>query len=173
MNSEADNPGFIQRADHFGRWLENSCLAVLLIGMICLASSQIFLRNFLGGGLPWADEALRLMLLWLALLGAVAAARDDRQIAIDVLSQFLPPRPQAFVLAAMNLLTSFVSFVLAWYSFNFVAEAYRYGDVVLTDMPAWMFQSILPLAFFLLGYRYLIWTVRRVIMFFSDMGNAP
>jgi TRAP-type C4-dicarboxylate transport system permease small subunit len=173
LNSEADNPGFIQRADHFGRWLENSCLAVLLIGMICLASSQIFLRNFLGGGLPWADEALRLMLLWLALLGAVAAARDDRQIAIDVLSQFLPPRPQLFVLAAMNLLTSFVSFVLAWYSFSFVAESYQYGDVVLTDMPAWMFQSILPLAFFLLGYRYLIWTVRRVIMFFSDMGNAP
>ncbi len=113
------------------------------------------------------------MLLWLALLGAVAAARDDRQIAIDVLSQFLPPRPQAFVLAAMNLLTSFVSFVLAWYSFSFVAESYQYGDVVLTDMPAWMFQSILPLAFFLLGYRYLIWTVRRVIIFFSDMGNAP
>ena len=78
----------------------------------------------------------------------------------------------AFVLAAMNLLTSFVSFVLAWYSFNFVAEAYRYGDVVLTDMPAWMFQSILPLAFFLLGYRYLVWTARRTIIFFRFAGNG-
>jgi TRAP-type C4-dicarboxylate transport system permease small subunit len=172
LTSETQSTGFLQRADQFGRWVENACLASLLIGMIFLASSQIFLRNFAGSGFPWADEALRLMVLWVAMLGAVAAARDDRQIAIDVLSRFMPVKPQLFTLAAMNLLTSIVSFTLAWYCFDFVSQSYAYEDLVLNDMPAWVFQSILPVAFFLLGYRYLIWTLRRLAAFFSKEDVA-
>ena len=168
MNSETNTPGFLQRADQLGRWIENGCLSILLVAMIGLASSQIFLRNFSTGGFPWADEALRLMVLWVALLGAVAAARDDRQIAIDILSRLMPPKPRLLTLAAMNLLTASVSFVLAFYAFNFVFDAYAYEDLLLNDLPAWAFQSILPIAFFLLGYRYLIWTARRLLVFFRN-----
>jgi TRAP-type C4-dicarboxylate transport system permease small subunit len=159
---------FLQRAEKLGHWFENCCLAALLIGMVFLASSQIFLRNFLGSGFPWADEALRLMVLWLAMLGAVAAARDDRQIAIDVLSRFMKKKLQLLTLAAMNLLTSIVSIILSWHCFVFVSESYSYKDLVLNDLPAWIFQSILPLAFFLLAYRYFIWALRRISIFFTE-----
>jgi len=166
-SAKSDTPaGVLDRADQIGRWVENSLLATLLISMIGLASAQIFLRNFSDGGFVWADEALRLMVLWVAMLGAVAAARDDRQIAIDVLSRFMPERPQLFTLAMMNLVTAGVSFVLAWYCFSFVSESYEYEDVVLGDYPAWVFQSILPVAFFLLGYRYVIWFIKRLVAFF-------
>jgi TRAP-type C4-dicarboxylate transport system permease small subunit len=171
LTSETNTKGFLQRADDFGRAIENSCLAFLLIGMILLASSQIFLRNFTGGGFPWADEALRLMVLWVAMLGAVAAARDDRQIAIDVLSRLMPPKWQLLTLSAMNLLTAIVCSLLAWYCLSFVADSYEYEDLVLSDMPAWVFQSILPLAFFLLAYRYFIWTLRRIVGFVKFKGR--
>ena len=29
-------------------------------------------------------------------------------------------------------------------------------------MPAWWFQAILPVGFFLIGYRYVIWCLRAV-----------
>ena len=171
MTSATHTKDFLQRADDVGRFLENGCLAVLLIGMILLASSQIFLRNFSDGGFPWADEALRLMVLWVAMLGAVAAARDDRQIAIDVLSRLMPAKWQLLTLSAMNLLTSAVCALLAWYCFQFVADAYEYEDLLLSDMPAWVFQSILPLAFFLLAYRYLVWTLRCIVAFVNYRGG--
>ncbi len=171
MNEAAGSEGLLARAEAAGRWIENISLAALLIAMILLASSQIFLRNFSTGGFPWADEALRLMVLWVAMLGAVAAARDDRQIAIDVLSRFMPEKPRLLTLAAMNALTSAVSFLLAWYCLVFVRESYAYEDVVLTDLPAWVFQAILPLAFGLLGYRYAIWALRRIVALFTTDGE--
>lgn len=172
MTSETRKKGFLQRADDFGRGVENSCLAVLLIGMVLLASSQIFLRNFFDGGFPWADEALRLLVLWVAMLGAVAAARDDRQISIDVLSRLMRPKWQLLTLSAMNLLTAVVCSLLAWYCFDFVADSYEYEDLLFSDMPAWVFQSILPLAFVLLAYRYFIWTVRRIFAFVNFKGES-
>jgi TRAP-type C4-dicarboxylate transport system permease small subunit len=55
-----------------------------------------------------------------------------------------------------------VALTLSWYSWQFVAESRSYGDVLLNDMPAWAFQSILPVAFLLIGYRYIIWFLRRL-----------
>ena len=49
---------------------------LLLLVMILLATTQILLRDLLETGLSWADPVLRLLVLWLALLGAMAATRD-------------------------------------------------------------------------------------------------
>jgi hypothetical protein len=61
-----------------------------------------------------------------------------------------------------------VSFTLAWFSWEFVAESRIYGDQLLNDLPAWLFQSIMPVAFFLIGYRYSIWFLRRVRILLSS-----
>lgn len=169
--SELDT-SLLATADKAGRFIENLCLSLLLFGMVGLASSQIFLRNITGSGFSWADEALRLMVLWVAMLGAVAAARDDRQIAIDVLSRFMPEQAKRITLAAMNLFTATLSFILAWYCFEFVAESREYEDVVLGDLPAWVFQSVMPLAFGLIGYRYVIWAIKRIVEFFKDLKSG-
>jgi TRAP-type C4-dicarboxylate transport system permease small subunit len=59
--------------------------------MISLAFAQIVLRNGFDGGIVWADSLLRIMVLWIALIGAVVASRDQRHINIDLISRFLPP----------------------------------------------------------------------------------
>ena len=53
--------------------IEDSILALLLFGMIVLSTSQIFLRNIFDSGIIWADPLLRVMVLWIGLLGALAA----------------------------------------------------------------------------------------------------
>jgi TRAP-type C4-dicarboxylate transport system permease small subunit len=151
---------FLARAARAGELIENTALAVILSGMILLASGQILLRNFLGGGFPWADEALRLMVLWVAMLGAVAASREDRHISIDILSRFLSERFQIWASALVHAATCGVALVLAWYSWVFVAESFEYKEHLLGDLPAWVFQTILPVAFFLIAYRYFVWLLR-------------
>ncbi len=122
--------------------------------MIGLATLQIVLRNFFDSGLGWADEALRLMLLWLALLGALAATRDDRHIRIDVLSRFVPGRLRDIVAAALDAFAAGVCGVIAWQSYLFVRDARAFEDTVLGDFPAWIAQSILPAAFGLIALRF-------------------
>jgi TRAP-type C4-dicarboxylate transport system permease small subunit len=154
--------GFLYSVERAGRLIENSALVIILTGMILLASLQILLRNAFSGGFAWADEALRLMVLWVAMLGAVVASREDRHISIDVLSRILPDAIKRWTVALVNAFTAGVSFTLAWYSWEFVSDSRVFEDQLLNDLPAWLFQAILPVAFFLIGYRYSIWFLRRV-----------
>jgi TRAP-type C4-dicarboxylate transport system permease small subunit len=63
--------------------VETVLLSVLLLGCIGIAAAQIVLRNVFSYSLYWADEWIRLAVLWLAMIGAMAArpwtscAQDD------------------------------------------------------------------------------------------------
>lgn len=154
--------GLLARADNLGRIAENAALVLTLSAMILLASTQIILRNFFDTGFGWADEALRLMVLWVAMFGAVAASREHRHITIDVLARVLPENAKAWVAIVVDALTAAISLMLAWYSWEFVADSYEYQDRLLNDLPAWLFQSVLPIAFLLIAYHYVIACLRQV-----------
>jgi TRAP-type C4-dicarboxylate transport system permease small subunit len=148
--------GWLARADHWLRLLEDGVLLVLLAGLIVLASAQIVLRNVFSIGLAWADGSVRLAVLWIALLGAVAAARECRHIAIDVLARTLPAAARRTAAIVTALFTAAVCGLLAWHSARFVRESREFGDVLLDHWPAWIFQLIMPIGFTLIGLRYLL-----------------
>lgn len=151
-----------ERLERWGRYLENLLLAALLLGMIGIASGQILLRELNLGTLVWGDEAIRLMVLWIAMVAGVAAAREDRHIAIDVLSRFLPRRGKTVAAAVVDLFTAVVCALLAWYALRMVGFALEDGETVLGGVPAWWLQAILPAGFALIAWRYLLWFGRRI-----------
>lgn len=142
--------------------LEDALLVILLLAMVGLASLQIVLRNGFDTGLVWIDEFLRILVLWLAMAGAMAASRYDRHLAIDVLTKQLPMRPRLFAMALVNFFTASIVGLLAYHSYRFVMEAREFEDTVLTNLPAWWFQSILPVGFGLIASRYLAFALMRV-----------
>jgi len=136
--------------------IEDGILAVLLIVMLLLASSQIFLRNFLDIGFAWADPLLRIMVLWLGLLGALAASRDNKHITIDVLTRMMSPRARHATRIFTSLFTAIVTGIIAYHSVRFVVIEYQAGNIALSGIPAWQFEIILPIAFALISLRYVI-----------------
>ena len=147
---------WLRQAARWGRWLENAVLFCLLSGLILLSASQILLRNAFSMGLPWADPVVRTMVLWLALAGGIAAGRDRKQIAIDVLTRVLPDRARRVADAVSCLFTAAVTGVLAWHSLRFVQVSQAFGDTLFGGWPAWVFQLILPIGFAAIAYRYLL-----------------
>lgn len=142
--------------------LEDGLLAALLLAMLLLASSQIFLRNLFDIGLVWADPLLRIMLLWLGLLGALAASRDNKHISIDVLTRLLPERFRLFSHCFTTLFTASVSGLVAFHSARFVVAEFEAQTIAVMGVPAWCFESIIPLAFGLIALRYLLHFVQHV-----------
>ncbi len=121
------------------------------------------LRNVFSIGLPWADGVIRLAVLWLAVIAAIAASRDDRHIAIDFAGRLLPDRVRRPVNALVELFTAAVAGLLAWHALSFVRDSFAFGDVLLGNWPAWIFQSILPIGFALLCYRYALRFLSRFV----------
>lgn len=137
------------------RRIEEALLGLLLGAMIVLASLQIVLRGVFGTGIVWADPMLRALVLWVGLLGAVAASGDGRHISVDVLSRVLPERARAAVGVVTSLFTSAVSALLAWHGARFAASELRFESVAFSGIPSWLLESVIPFAFAVIALRYL------------------
>jgi len=151
---------------------EDAVLVLILGGMILLASGQIVLRNFFGIGFIWSDEALRLMVLWIAVAGAVAASRGDKHINIAVLDRFLPGRIRALKDVVIHSFTASVSGLVAWHSLLFVRTSHEFGDVLLGGIPAWLLQAVLPVGFALIAWRYALFSLRDLRHLFRREAQA-
>lgn len=138
---------------------EDLVLMSLLGGLVLLAAAQILMRNLLGAGLPWADPLLRLLVLWLALAGALAATRENKHIRIDLLSRFLPDR---FALWTHRLTSAFAAIVcafLAWHGGRLVWFEYQDGTLAAPGVPAWAAELVIPLGFGLMAMRFALHTL--------------
>jgi len=153
----------LARLERWGKAAEDAVLLALLSAMILLAAGQIFLRNFFDTGFFWTDELLRLLVLWLAMAGAVAASRKDRHISIAVLDKLLPEPLMRVLRILLDLFTAVVCGLLCWYSAAFVRTTHEYGDTMLGDVPAWLLQLVLPVGFGLITWRYTLLAIRGLL----------
>ena len=161
----------MQRLEKVGRTVEDAVLVIILSGMILLAAGQIVARNVFGFGFIWSDELLRMLVLWIAVAGAVAASRTDKHINIAILDRFLPPRLNDGVKIIIDLFTAGVCAVVTSYSINFVRTSYEYGDVLLGDVPAWILQLVLPIGLRRSSSRLTLFFLKRLAGQFR--GGAP
>lgn len=162
----------LQRLERVGRRAEDAVLVFVLTCMILLAAGQIVLRNVFDIAFIWTDEALRMMVLWLAVVGAVAASRSDRHINIAVFDRFLPARARSLKDALVHGFTAMICGVVAWYSLQFVRSSHEFGDVLLGAVPAWLLQLVLPVGFGLISYRYALFVVSDLRRLFRPEPGA-
>lgn len=64
------------------------CWPAWVWGLLAAAAAQLLFRLF-GTGPVWLDPLMRSATLWLALIGALVATRENRQLQIDILAQRL------------------------------------------------------------------------------------
>lgn len=167
------NP-FLDRLDRAGRALENVLLVVLLALMMVLGVGQIALREVFNSGISWADELSRLAVLWLAMIAMIAAARENRHIRIDALGHVLPARVLRGTRLCVDLFAAAVCAVIAWHTFRYLELEIEFADTVLRDLPAWLAHSVVPAAFALTAYRFLIGAVKSAFGVTADGdGQAP
>lgn len=136
--------------------LESSLLYLLVALLLGLSVYQILLRNLFDGGLYWADPLLRVIVLWLALVGAMVASREGGHIKIDVLSHYLGDRARVITGVLAALFSAVICFVAAYYGTLFVAEEKEYGMVAFADVPVWVCEAIIPFGLTVIGLRFLV-----------------
>ena len=134
--------------------IEDWLLAVLVLVLVALAGAQIILRNFFDTGLSWADPLLRALVLWTGMLGALAAVRDDKHIALDVLQRFLTPGMQRISRVLTLGFAAVTCAAMAWFSVDLVKIDLTSGSNAFAGVPSWFVETILPAGFGLMALRF-------------------
>lgn len=146
----------LQRLQRLALWLEDGLLVLLLIAMVLLASAQILLRNLADTSLAWGDPSLRVLVLWITMLGAMVATREHHHIRIDLLSRFLPPWGKRLAQGTTDLFAGLVCALLAWHSARFVWLEYQDGITLFAGVPAWLCELAMPLGFATMALRFVL-----------------
>ena len=142
--------------------LEDTLLVSALLSMLIMAVIQIGLRNFFDSGIFWAESLLRILVLWIAILGGMIATRESNHISIDAISRFLAPPIRKVVMVFTNAFSALVCGVVAYHSFAFVHIEYLDQTIAFAEVPIWVCQGIIPFGFSVMSIRFVIIGITRI-----------
>ena len=144
------------------RWLrraEDALLGVLLLSLVLLSSTQILRRALFEDGWIGAEAAGRSLVLWIALLGALAATREGRHVRIDIAEHWLPRRWRELAERCAQAAAALVCAVLAWYGGQLVLLEREFPELVFAGIPGWWISLVIPFGFAMMSLRFALQTV--------------
>ena len=120
------------------RVVDGICAALLAV-IAALAFFQVVARYALGVSTPWSEELLRLLFVWLVLLGATRAAH----MRIDMLEQAVGSGARRGLAVLQSLIASGLLILLIWHGLTLIElTAYdRYTALPLSVQ--WLYRAML------------------------------
>ena len=123
----------------------NQTIAVygMVLGVL-LAFVNVVLRYVFAMSLPWAAE----------LIGAAYGFKQGAHISITlVIEKFSPSVMKMFLLFA-NLLSIIYLLLISYFGYKLILMLMDFGEInVDLQVPLWIPQLVIPIAFFLAAYR--------------------
>ena len=162
----------LARLEWFGKMVENVALVALLGGMMLLAVAQIVMREVFNSGVAWGGEVLKLMVLWLAMIAAIAASRDNRHIRVDAISHLLPETALRISRVIVDVFAAVVCCVVAWQAWRYLQLEIEFEDTVVINAPAWLVHAIVPVGFAVTGYRFFVGAIRKALGVESEVERG-
>lgn len=145
--------GRLQRALRLLHLAEDGLLALALLALLALAVLQILLRVGFDEGLSWAEPVSRAGVLWLAMLGALGAARQQRHIAIDALPRLLPDAWWRPVHVLTHAAAAAICAWAAWLGWGLMQSEREFPLPFIPGVESWVPMLALPVGFGLLALR--------------------
>ena len=159
---------FIQTTENIIKKLEQGMLIASLAVIVGVNLTQIGLRllqsllRILESDMvlhvpSWPADLNRILVLWIAILGASLATRSNEHIKVDVFSQLLPKRIRRLVHFSIYCVGITISGLLVYFSIQFLHMEYELGEtLVAIPLPLWIVQLIIPIGFTIIGLRFFL-----------------
>ena len=135
---------------------------VMLVGTMFI---EVVRREVFSYSSIWGEEIVRYSFIYLAWIGAAAAVKERGHIRIDVIMNYLGPRPKALLYILGDIVMAAVAAIALFWSFETVLVSARFGSVThgLRISQVW-FLSAVPIGFALV-------IVRLVQSFLRDLAG--
>jgi TRAP-type C4-dicarboxylate transport system permease small subunit len=140
---------------------EEVLLVSLVILMVSLGFLQVLFRNLISVGIVWIDPLVRHLVLWVALLGASVAIRENRHITIDIISGHVSPGHYSKIQGAVQLFSALICFLLTFPAIRFVQNDYVAGKTLAFGIPLWFAQAVMPVMLLIMGGRFLLQGIKK------------
>ena len=154
------------RLDYW-KLFEDTFSQFLLLGMLISLTMQIGIRYALSDYVtaPWTEEFARLVMVWLAFLGAASIQRSDDHISMTIVFEMLGDRAKRWIRVIGDVVTILVLVPVVWYGWK---------TSILLDI---MYTIQLGVPFSLFAYPIpvagTLMIVHSVMLIYRRLRNEP
>ena len=168
----------LKKLDNFIASIERWLIIISLGIMFSLTFLHVVLRalythldfpwaNSILGKTDWADPLVRLLVLWLTVLGASLLTGDNKHIRIDIFSSFLKGRLRILREIVLSLVCVGICTQMFLASINYICLEIEFGVDIFLGLPSWTGQIILPAGFAVISFRFLLRAANQTFLFFQ------
>jgi len=170
------------RLRRISRLLEDGAVAGVFFALMLVACAKIILRLLGIQGMAWGEALCRYLVLWIGMLGAMIATRENNHIAINLVSFLGPGRLGIGARMLSHAFAAATCGVLTWASVLFLKDEIEAKSMAFASVPTYVMELILPLAFAVMALRFALYAVKHLSEIFKktssglpvsvDMGQA-
>lgn len=147
-------------ASRVGACLDAAAGTILAV-LVGIVAWGVFTRFALGAASWWTEEAARLLLVWLTMLGAAAASARAEHLGVDYFAGRLHPDARRFVALTVELtVIAFAAAILVYGGLVLVIETLRAGQTTaaIGIRMGWVYAAV-PIG----GLGMILFSVQRLI----------
>jgi len=162
-------PGLFSALDLFifrvAQWADQ--LSAFICAFLIVATTAAMVVYQLGISIPWLDDVLRLLLIWLVYMGCVSLCLDNDHISMDAIYLRLPRAARKVMDVVIALLGIGLCGFVTKIGFDSMRQEIAYGALLPSGyLPSWPQSLAIPLGFGLMtvayvSYLFSIFTGRR------------
>lgn len=142
---------FVERAT---RWADEAAALVCAILIVVTTLSVIIYQR--GITIPWLDDVLRMLLIWLVYLGSVSLCFHNDHITMDALYLRMPEPLRRAINIAVAILGMVLCAYVSWIGLGSMMREIDYETLLPSGyLPAWPQTLAIPLCFALMAVAYL------------------
>ncbi|MEM1023859.1 MAG: TRAP transporter small permease subunit [Myxococcota bacterium] len=150
----------ILRLDRLLARVEAAGVGLVLSFMILASAAQWLIRTAGATTSGEVEILVRFGVLWMAALGGALATQRQRHLAIDAVVRVLPQGSARIVGRASSVLAAAMCAGATHAAAGFVREEWAFGRTQ-AGLPEAALLSILPVAFALMSFHFLVGVLRR------------
>ena len=134
---------------------ENGATILVLLSMASFPLVEAVARVFGVQGIPGSSIIIQHLTLWIAFLGAIIAARENRLLSLTQPVEIQVNEKRDFKFWFAQAIASIICMLLAYASFLLVKIESEYPRDLIPGIPVWLVEVIMPIGFFLIGLEIL------------------
>ncbi|MDQ2081467.1 TRAP transporter small permease [Xanthobacteraceae bacterium Astr-EGSB] len=97
--------------------------ALPLTALVVVTIAAVFMRYVVGAPLQWTEEVSGILMIWIVMIGGVAAERDDQHLSIPLLPDALPRRLGLAINIVVSAFSIAVLLYMAWLAWDLASRA--------------------------------------------------
>ncbi len=133
--------------------IERMIATIFMGAMTLLVIFDVFSREILNQGIPWAQKSAVYLMIWGGFLGAVMISEKAGHLRPEV-ADALWGKKQWLFIKVQNIITILFCLFFLYASYMYVSESIKFGDKsVVLKVPIWTLQLIIPYTFASMAVR--------------------